>query len=180
MPRGRQRKLPAGEDFKNHQHTVMVDRGSRTSSEKLAALRALPSDHPIKVKNRERARQWRLEHPGYSGKQEAAKMSWLKANDPEEYTRRKSKYAASARTRGLKKYGLTEESWNALFEAQGRCCAICGTDDSCGRWHTDHDPDKGFTAVRGILCVRCNIGIGQFLHDPRILCEAVIYLQEQP
>lgn len=152
-------------------HKPDLLRGTRTAPEKLAKLRALPSDHPIKVKNRDRARAWRKAHPGYGGRQRVAKDAWLRENDPDEYRRR-------TRTRALRKYGLTEQAWEALFDKQGRACAICKSDDSFGRWHTDHDATVGFKAVRGILCVRCNIGLGQFLHNTQTLYLAVGYLQE--
>lgn len=58
-----------------------------------------------------------------------------------------------------KKYGLTRGVWEAIFAAQGFCCAICRGDDPGGQgWSTDHDHETG--AVRGILCNRCNAALG--------------------
>lgn len=58
--------------------------------------------------------------------------------------------------------GITQDEWEALFEKQGRCCAICGRDTPIGKtqWATDHDHVLG--VVRGILCYRCNTGLGYF------------------
>jgi len=60
-----------------------------------------------------------------------------------------------------KRYGMTIEAWEALFAAQGRCCAICKADESGWKraWHTDHDHVTG--KVRGILCHPCNRTLGR-------------------
>lgn len=63
-------------------------------------------------------------------------------------------------------YGITLEQRNSLLEAQGYRCAVCKTDAPAGRWdewHTDHCHDTG--RIRGILCMRCNMAVGQFFGD---------------
>lgn len=76
----------------------------------------------------------------------------------------------------IKKYGLDASDWDELFQKQGGRCAICGTDQVSPRrgWHTDHDHEAG--AVRGILCPGCNVGLGHFREDPKILAAAIEYL----
>lgn len=64
-----------------------------------------------------------------------------------------------------KKYGLTANEWDLLFQSQGRRCAACGTDKpgSPNGWHTDHAGPLPCTRerVRGILCIHCNHAIGR-------------------
>ena len=57
-------------------------------------------------------------------------------------------------------YGLTLAAWEALFDGQGRSCAICETTNpgSVKGWHTDHDHET--LRVRGILCKQCNTTLG--------------------
>jgi len=61
----------------------------------------------------------------------------------------------------MRKFGITPEQWDAMFDQQGRCCALCSASDpgSAIGWSTDHDHVTG--AVRGVLCHPCNVRIGQ-------------------
>lgn len=74
-------------------------------------------------------------------------------------------------------YGLTVEQRDALFEAQGFTCAICGDHMPKGKnkWHVDHDHKTG--AVRGVLCRYCNVGLGSFYENPRLLRNAAEYIE---
>jgi Recombination endonuclease VII len=57
-------------------------------------------------------------------------------------------------------YGMTLVQWNAVFENQGKVCALCGVSESGKRqWSTDHDHETA--AVRGILCHSCNFILGR-------------------
>lgn len=90
--------------------------------------------------------------------------------------------------RWLFKYGLTEEVFAAMLAAQGGRCAICGTDEPGGRnsvWHVDHDhhccPGARTCGkcIRGLLCQRCNIGLGYFSDNQAILESAIGYLEKR-
>lgn len=70
-----------------------------------------------------------------------------------------------------RKYGLTLEDFDALLASQGGGCAICGKLDVD---HVDHDHRTG--RVRGILCFRCNVAIGQMDDDCDRLIAAMAYL----
>ena len=50
-------------------------------------------------------------------------------------------------------------------------CVICGDG---GKLVVDHDHATG--AVRGMLCTRCNLGLGHFRDDPELLEFAMQYL----
>jgi hypothetical protein len=58
------------------------------------------------------------------------------------------------------KYRVTPAWYDAKLEEQGHCCAICGKHQSeCRRaFAVDHSHTTG--AVRGLLCTRCNTGLG--------------------
>lgn len=81
------------------------------------------------------------------------------------------------RRRTLRTYGLTQADWDNLLRSQGNRCAICRAEEPGLRgesWHIDHDHVTG--KVRGVLCGRCNLGIGQLQDDPAILFAAARYV----
>jgi hypothetical protein len=69
-------------------------------------------------------------------------------------------------------FGITVEEHDRLLAEQGGKCAICGDDNPT---HTDHDHVSG--KVRGLLCGRCNLGIGLFLEDAVRMEAAMAYLE---
>jgi len=84
-------------------------------------------------------------------------------------------YKITQRNLNLRKeYGLTREDYNKMFEDQKGRCAICQKE-----WHktllVDHDHKT--RRVRGLLCRKCNTGLGQFCDDPNILWDATLYLE---
>jgi hypothetical protein len=75
-----------------------------------------------------------------------------------------------------KTYGISLEEFNRMFEAQDGCCKICGYSDADDPLVVDHCHRSG--DVRGLLCGRCNRGIGSFFDDPNILQNAIDYIEE--
>lgn len=94
------------------------------------------------------------------------------------------KYASSARKRELhlrKLYDLTSADVEAMLDRQGGRCAICQGSEPGGNakhWHVDHDHATG--RVRGLLCMKCNVGLGYFQDDPTLLINACAYLGVVP
>jgi len=78
------------------------------------------------------------------------------------------------------KYGLMPSDWNALFDKQEGCCAICGIHQSelKKRLYVDHNNITGF--IRGLLCHKCNTGIGLLDTDSKkdkLLLKAIEYIR---
>lgn len=92
---------------------------------------------------------------------------------------RRNQANGKAREWHLRKYGITLEDEQALYDQQGGCCAICGA--ALGPYglnrhaHLDHDHATGI--VRGILCRGCNLGLGNFMDEPTLLEIAITYLR---
>lgn len=65
-------------------------------------------------------------------------------------------------------YGLTEEQYNAMLEAQGGGCALCDAKPARNRraatLNVDHDHATG--RIRGLLCMACNVALG--IYEKRI------------
>lgn len=72
-----------------------------------------------------------------------------------------------------------------MYEAQGGRCAICHdpyplgiTTDDGGPYKSlgvDHCHDTG--RIRGLLCGPCNIAIGKFKEDAKVIESALRYVQ---
>lgn len=77
----------------------------------------------------------------------------------------------------LKKYGLTPEKYTEMQISQRHRCAICRRDEAGGRgrWHIDHCHETG--KVRGLLCSRCNVGLGLMFDSVDQLRRAAAYLE---
>ena len=69
-------------------------------------------------------------------------------------------------------YGLTTDQHLKIYVDQNGCCAICRKAIPYSEIHTDHDHKTG--EVRGLLCVRCNVGMG-FIDDDEFLKNALGY-----
>jgi hypothetical protein len=76
-----------------------------------------------------------------------------------------------------KRYGLTIEDYNTMLASQAGCCAICKRELSNTKICVDHNHTIG--TIRGLLCSRCNTGIGQFLDDVNIMQAAINYLKHE-
>jgi len=73
------------------------------------------------------------------------------------------------------KYGIGVGEFNAMMESQGRRCDICRTQLRVSvNVAVDHNHDTG--AVRGLLCLTCNSGIGMLKDDPAVVLAAHEYL----
>lgn len=81
----------------------------------------------------------------------------------------------------IRKYGITQEQYDEMFEEQGGVCAICERPESrvikgnLNRMAVDHDHETG--AVRGLLCAKCNTALGKFDDDAALLERAIDYLK---
>ena len=78
--------------------------------------------------------------------------------------------------------GMTPERYDKMFSEQNGVCAICGqpeivVDKRYGKVEElsiDHNHETG--QVRGLLCHKCNQGIGLLKHDKVRLSKAISYL----
>lgn len=79
--------------------------------------------------------------------------------------------------RRFRKYGISEEHYHEMIQAQNQKCAICNTDKPTLKgWQIDHCHSTG--KVRGILCHHCNTAIGQFKDNIDHLLNAIDYLRK--
>ena len=72
-------------------------------------------------------------------------------------------------------YGISLDQFNSLLTKQNNCCAICNRVSPTGyNWHVDHCHKTG--RIRGILCSKCNQGLGMFEENIISIKKAIEYL----
>ena len=72
----------------------------------------------------------------------------------------------------LRTHRLTLDDDHAIAERQDFCCAICFQET---KLTVDHNHQTG--RVRGLLCERCNSGIGALSDSVALLVSAKAYLE---
>lgn len=78
----------------------------------------------------------------------------------------------------IRNYGITPEQYEQMVEArQGRCdiCKRLPQDRRGSKLFVDHV--AGTKIVRGLLCLKCNVGIGMLRHNLKIIRAAFYYLK---
>lgn len=82
------------------------------------------------------------------------------------------------------RYGVTPDDYEAMSRAQNGVCAICKKTEN--RYTEKHNRLRGLSVdhnhqtgeIRGLLCNKCNKGLGDFCDDLRLLRAAIKYLAQ--
>lgn len=90
------------------------------------------------------------------------------------YRKRKPEAVAKTQRKSMLKtrYGLTLEAYDAMLKEQGGGCGICGIKG----WELCVDHSHVTNKVRGLLCHKCNQGLGLFNDNEMLLKAAAGYL----
>lgn len=127
--------------------------------------------------NKDEKKAYRVAH---KEKANATSKAWHYANQEKANATSKAWYVAnsekvSARSRE-EKYGLSPEAFQLMVLMQKNACGICEEVFSKTP-HVDHCHKTG--EVRGLLCGRCNKGMGLFRDSPDVLERAKQYLTRE-
>jgi Recombination endonuclease VII len=79
------------------------------------------------------------------------------------------------------RFGISNEIYDEMLKSQNGLCAICFTDHPSNKknvvcFFVDHDHATG--KVRGLLCEKCNRGLGLFRDNQGFLARAIDYLEK--
>ena len=77
----------------------------------------------------------------------------------------------------LRKYNLTVKDKESLIQKQNNRCGICNKVLITLRPCVDHV--HGSKKVRGILCIKCNAGLGLLKENPIIITNAIAWLHNK-
>lgn len=94
-----------------------------------------------------------------------------------EYQQDNKSYTRKMKADLKRHYKITLEYFYELLAKQNGRCALCLTDKpgGRGRWHVDHCHLTG--KIRGLLCHKCNVGLGHFDDNLALLEKAATYLK---
>lgn len=110
-------------------------------------------------RNREKVRKYQRE---WIARNQERVKSYPKKKLSEMSPAYRERKAAYAKRRHLeRKYGITPEIWQEMYERQGGVCALCKVPGRTGKHDklaVDHCHVTG--RVRGLLCTPCNVSIG--------------------
>lgn len=101
----------------------------------------------------------------------AYNLQWRKDNP--------DKFNAINRRGQLKvRYGITEEQYESMKAAQGNVCKLCGGPPGSSTIHNFNIDHCHITkTVRGLLCTKCNTGLGLFNDDPILMRKGASYVE---
>jgi hypothetical protein len=141
----------------------------------LAHRKAYYQEHA--ERQRASSKKWKAEHP----RQDAARKKLWRQTHREQVNQSKRKWNAAHKSqiqnyfrRGA--YGVLPEEYARRAAEQGGVCAICLSKCPTGRaLAVDHSHLTG--KVRGLLCNRCNTGLGSFKDNPARLRKAAEYIE---
>lgn len=92
--------------------------------------------------------------------------------------------ARHSRSAKFKRYGITEGEYISMLRLQNNRCKICGGVNQDGSdLAVDHDHyccpgnESCGQCIRGLLCRKCNSGIGLLGDDPNIIRAAAAYIE---
>ena len=122
-------------------------------------------DKQYRKDNKEHYKQYRLDHK----KERTEYNRRYNYEHKEESAKRNKKWRLNVA------HGLTYKEWEGLWYAQDGRCAIC--DKFFAEQidiNVDHDHETG--KIRGLLCRKCNYGLGYFDDSVELLEEATQYI----
>ena len=133
------------------------------------------------VTTKARRRERYAQDPDYRANQKARCRAYYRAHKQEINERNRAYYHAHKQDiqpilrRGQLKrlYGISSADYDALLAKQDGVCAICGK-PSEETLCVDHCHATG--TIRGLLCRKCNTGLGCYEDDPATMITSLAYL----
>jgi len=104
---------------------------------------------------------------------QAKRLEWGQQNRDHLNDWRRNNWVVT--NRRLRRRGATQDIYNAMYEAQKGCCALCNEPEEKFAWLCiDHDHETG--KIRGLLCPNCNRGLGLLKDNASLLQKAAEYI----
>ena len=147
-------------------HDQPIDEKRERARLAAARWRKLNPERAREISRRAARKRRELDPEGERAKVKEARLKRLFQNPEREKTRSRDSFLRYT-------YGITEEEFKGRLEKQSGKCALC--QEVARRFCVDHDHLTGL--VRGILCWKCNVGLGLLGDDSGSLSKAIEYLK---
>lgn len=105
----------------------------------------------------------------------------IKKKRQEYYQKNKEEFFHKTRKQHLKKkFNITIEDYKNLLDNQSNKCAICESNSAKNKLNKNFSVDHCHRSgkIRGLLCNKCNAGIGYFEDNVHFLKNAIKYLEK--
>lgn len=166
---------------KKWRESLTPEQAERLRQQKRASYERRRDADPERMRTQGREQQRRRVASGVQKEYQRQRY----AADPQRHRAYQREYAArhpeQQRNRQyVRYYGMTAAEYDAMHEAQGGLCAICGRAETltlrgkAKKLSVDHDHGTGM--VRGLLCSACNRALGFFGDDTERVGAAFAYL----
>ena len=96
----------------------------------------------------------------------------IRVDNPERYARYKKRHNEYLKER---RYGITQEDFNKMLVDQNNSCAICKKEIG---WEAAVDHCHTTNKIRGLLCRKCNLGLGAFKDNIETIRKAIAYVKD--
>ena len=134
-----------------------------------------------KEEHKEYEKQWRIKNKEKIA--ERKKQDYINNKEQhQEYSKKyyntnKESFKKRSRKYTIIRHGITEEQYKLRFDEQEGKCVICGKhqNELKSALHIDHNHET--KKIRGLLCMKCNRGIGYFDDSIEKLTNAIKYLK---
>jgi hypothetical protein len=76
------------------------------------------------------------------------------------------------------KFNITQDDYEKMLQSQDGLCRICHKESNNKvqkHFHVDHNHETG--KIRGLLCNKCNMGLGMFNDNKDLIKKAMDYLE---
>ena len=100
-----------------------------------------------------------------------------KAKIQEYFRTHKDSERKRSRKATILEHGITLEQYQEMFDKQNGCCAICNVHQDKLKQALCVDHNHQTNKIRGLLCGKCNRGIGYLNDNINTLEQAINYLK---
>ena len=147
----------------------------------------LKNKDKIKAYNKEYFKEYNLKNKDKYKEYHLKNKDREREKNKQYYLKHKDEWKVHNKEYNLKSYGTTIEQKEYMRMVQNNSCDICSNifknDNDCGVDHTHRYDENGKELpcatedIRGLLCQKCNHGIGLFKDNIVIITNAINYLK---